>query len=73
MRDSADGGALRGILDTPGRKRNRDVADAMDPSGTLFGKRNLAMTDAMDTPGDLDVTQDTRCRVSDPDLAFAVD
>ena len=49
------------------------MASAMDPFETSSRTRNRAMADAMDTLGDLPVTQEGRCRLSDLHLAIVAD
>ena len=51
--------------DAAERKRNCDMADAMETSETLPGERNCAAGDASDNSDDLPTTQQTRCRVVD--------
>ena len=46
------------------------MADAVETSETSPGKRNRVMDAAMDNWGELLVTQEKRCRVSDLHMVF---
>ena len=58
-------------MDAVKRKRNRDMADAMDTSETRPGKRDCAADDAMDDLDNLAATQGTRRRGGDLHSAFS--
>ena len=49
------------------------MADAMDASGTLPGKRKSTMGYSMGSSDESSVTQKRRCRASDPHLVFVAD
>ena len=60
-------------MDAVDPKRNGGMADDMDTSETLSEKRSRAKADAVETSGDLPMTQEQCCRVSDLHLAFVAD
>ena len=72
-----DSGAVlkthQAATDAVARKRNCDMADALEASETLRQKRSPAVDDATGNSDDLPATQEQRRRVGDLRLVLLVD